>query len=469
MTATRACSTRLGRTFLVIAMLAGVATSSVRSEVAHAETGLVDTTYTHIQATVDNQAAWANFTLSGVTVMASKVVSVTQGMSVVDFGGNSVGLAGAGRAVVELVLRIAPGAAPAMRFCKNYLGPATVTITRITDAPAVVASVTNTSTSYAVPAGGCEGQLDRALSRADLIGPVRWPARRDARPLVLAAYHPWFDVQDGALQRSFGGDHPTGPADTHDAASVAAAVDLAAASGINAFLVDYSGTRDDEPLGYLYDAADRRGGFQVALMIDLDILRYLHGSLDRRVLDMALGGVAARAGRASQLRMGRDPVVFVYGAHLVDPNEWQGALRRLARTHRVTPFVVADDARLAAPGRFQYGTYNAPLARWGTDSLQQHRLQPEINGATPPLWVAPVSPGYDDRMLGRQPSLYIDRGAGVRFNEAWTASLSSLPDWILVTSWNEYYEQTHVIPGSSTGTLALDQVTTWSDTFRRNG
>jgi hypothetical protein len=80
-----------------------------------------------------------------------------------------------------------------------------------------------------------------------------------------------------------------------------------------------------------------------------------------------------------------------------------------------------------------------------------------------------VTPGYDDRLLGRITSLFIDRRAGARFDESWQASMSTLPEWVLVTSWNEYYEQTHVMPGTTTGTLALDQVATWSGAFHRTG
>ena len=39
------------------------------------------------------------------------------------------------------------------------------------------------------------------------------------------------------------------------------------------------------------------------------------------------------------------------------------------------------------------------------------------------------------------------------------------PEWVLITSWNEWYETTNVAPGTTTGTRALDQTRTWTRRF----
>jgi len=62
------------------------------------------------------------------------------------------------------------------------------------------------------------------------------------------------------------------------------------------------------------------------------------------------------------------------------------------------------------------------------------------------------------RVLKPGGALYVDRGpAGERYQATWDAALASDPDWILVTSWNEWYEGTAVEPSVRFGDLALRQ------------
>ncbi|MEY2570478.1 MAG: hypothetical protein QOE63_828, partial [Acidimicrobiaceae bacterium] len=305
-----------------------------------------------------------------------------------------------------------------------------------------------------------------------LIGPVRWPARRDPRPLVLANYYPWYDPS--TLTQNFG-DQPTGPANTNDPATVAQALDLARGSGIDGFIVEYEATAANDPrIDYVFNAADQRPGFQVALTIDLDLLvRRNNGNLTTQILDDALGAVASHAGHPSQLQVNGQPVVFVYGTHWVTGSQWGAALQRLYTATGVRPYAIPDDASLGTPAQYLYGTNNLSsmdqLLQWAAGNLLQTQLQPGLDGQSGPLWVAPVSPGYDDTRLGRAQPIKVDRNGGVRYNQEWYATLNTLPDWVIITSWNEYYEQTHIAPGSLSGTQALDQTAAWAASFHQTG
>jgi hypothetical protein len=432
---------------------------------------LKDTGYTRVRVVLENQAAWVDVALRGTTIKASRVVSTSGGLWISALGGDRVAAWGQGTAVVDLVLQIAPAAAPSLYMCKNYLGPATVTVRRLTDGDTVVGALTNDGASTLVLPGSCENPASASVSRSALIGPVRWPARRDPRPLVLANYYPWFDAQTlaGPFQ-----DPPIGPADTSQPSQVTAAVDLARTSGVDGFVVEYEGTVAHEPkIDLVFDAADARPGFQMALMVDFAILHARPLGLSPEGLDRALDEVASHAGRRSQLEVDGRPVMFVYDAARVDPTAWSDALGRLYTRTGLRPFVVADKGVLGAPGRYDYGTNHlatpAQLASWADGRVQELQLGPGLGGGSGPLWVAPVSPGYDDRALGRPQPLYVPRNGGIRYEQSWDAALRSLPDWILVTSWNEYYENTHVMPGAVTGQLALSQTKPRQDTFRRTG
>lgn len=433
------------------------------------ELALKDTGLTRLQVDVSSRAAWITLRLNGTTIKLSKVLATSGNTRVTGLGGSDIALWGDGTASIDLVLAVPQGAATYLSLCKNYLGPASITLTRRTEAPTPILSYTATGSDPSA-ASGCENYAQAPLDRSSLIGPVRWPARRDPRPLVLANFYPWYDPT--TLQTSFG-DQPTGPANTNDPAVVQQAVDLARGSGIDGFVIEYEGSPANEPrIRYAYDAADARPGFNAALLIDLDVLSRRSGGLTVQSLDAALQEVAAYAGRSSQLRMGDQPVVFLYGAARVTPVQWNAAVERLRAATGLQPFVIPDDAGLGIPARYLYSTNNVSddqLAQWSDAELTDLQLRPAFDGWSPGLWVAPVSPGYDDTRLGRPSPMVTDREGGARYDRTWQAAVGSLPDWIIISSWNEYYEQTHVAPGTTTGTRALDQTARWAASFDRTG
>ena len=141
---------------------------------------LRDTTYTRLRVTVDNNAAWVSFTLDGTEIKASKIIEQS-GNARITSTGPTIAVNGVGRAVLDFVLRIPASNPTGVTMCKNYMGPTTVTLTRLTDAPAVAATITNSGSNGYPPKGQCENLMHRDVSRSDLIGPVRWPARREHR------------------------------------------------------------------------------------------------------------------------------------------------------------------------------------------------------------------------------------------------------------------------------------------------
>lgn len=431
---------------------------------------LQDTGLTRVRVTLTSQASWVTVDLLGTNMDLIEVRSTSGNLQLSGLGGTHIGANGTGSAVIDFVLAVPPGANTSLQMCKNYQGPASVTVERITYGTAVVGEIQNTGTSTDVPWGSCENFRTGVMTRANLIGPKRWPARRDPRPLVLANYYPWYD--QAALGTSFG-DQPIGPADTSDPVKVAQAVALAAASGIDGFVVEYEATTAFNAwIDHVWNAADARGDFQMATMLDFAILQYRTG-LEADGLDAILAEMARHANRPSQLEVGGQPVVFLYSSWLVDQSQWSAALTRLQTRTGLRPFVIDDSDAMPGPGQYSYGSNNMTdepgLQRWAKDRLMTLQERPGLYGQAGPLWVAPVSPGYDDRRLNRYPALYVDRNNGVRYEQSWNAALASLPDWILVSTWNEYYEQTHVMPGSTTGYRALDQTRARSAVFHTTG
>jgi hypothetical protein len=65
------------------------------------------------------------------------------------------------------------------------------------------------------------------------------------------------------------------------------------------------------------------------------------------------------------------------------------------------------------------------------------------------LWAANFYPGFDDsKLYWRDPyHLVIPRNNGRTYSETFAVALQSEPDWLVLTSFNEWFENTHIEPG----------------------
>ena len=73
------------------------------------------------------------------------------------------------------------------------------------------------------------------------------------------------------------------------------------------------------------------------------------------------------------------------------------------------------------------------------------------------IWAAGVLPGYDDtRVPGRKGTYIVQRKNGATYRESWTGALSSNPDWVTITSFNEWFEGAMIEPSVHYGNLYLN-------------
>jgi len=99
-------------------------------------------------------------------------------------------------------------------------------------------------------------------------------------------------------------------------------------------------------------------------------------------------------------------------------------------------------AHLPTRRRASHGpTLNAsiPIKRCGSRATICYLGRAAVDAAT-------VSPGYDDSLLQRETTSVVSRLKGGLYEAQWQAAVAAQPDWILVTSWNEFWENTHIEP-----------------------
>ena len=76
---------------------------------------------------------------------------------------------------------------------------------------------------------------------------------------------------------------------------------------------------------------------------------------------------------------------------------------------------------------------------------------------TQKIWAAGVLPGYDDtRVPGRQGTYIVPRNNGATYSTSWRAAMSSKPDWITITTFNEWFEGAMIEPSVHYGNQYLN-------------
>jgi hypothetical protein len=240
----------------------------------------------------------------------------------------------------------------------------------------------------------------------------------------------------------------------------------AAANGIDGFISAWGGSPDDEQRAdLLYQAALDQGNFFVVPHLEVGILADQGGDL---AVEQAGRAALARATHPAYLRTGGLPVLMVYSARTIGAVRWTAIRQQLEAT--AGPLFVVGDDRDPAYGFDGFHLYNpnsmdaSQLSKYDKAAAEELRMPAQVDPTVKQrLWMGTVSPGMNT-MLGPF-GTYRSRDGGQRYDQTWSAALASAPEWIAVTSWNEWYESTHVSLSKNAGGRALAQTQWWSAQF----
>ena len=292
------------------------------------------------------------------------------------------------------------------------------------------------------------------------LGPI------DERRLVLAAYYPWYPGPK--YGNPVFADRPADGRGTATWAGVLSMTQQARKSGVDGFIVSwqgegYSGKSFDLALA----AAGQTGGVVTPYLETL--LAHEPGDTSGRANPLVvlewLSAALERADNPAFLRSGGVPVVFVWQMGNLSRIGWLNVLGELAKQGKKVRLIGDADNTY---GAVQWGVqeYNpnfmtpTELARHNRDLMLDTRLLATSDATAPHLYVATVSPGYDDTKIPdpARTAPVVPRGdAGERYLASWEAALGAQPDWVMITSWNEWFEGTAIEPSIGPGDLALRQ------------
>ncbi len=93
-------------------------------------------------------------------------------------------------------------------------------------------------------------------------------------------------------------------------------------------------------------------------------------------------------------------------------------------------------------------------------------LAKEVAHSKGKLFAVPVMPGFDDRFVNA-PGTVINRKKGEYYKKSWEAALYSQPDWILISTFNEWFEGTEIEPSKEYGDLYIRLTASYAKKFKR--
>jgi hypothetical protein len=310
-----------------------------------------------------------------------------------------------------------------------------------------------------------------ALTLGGFLAPLSSVQAQAPERLVLAFYYTWFDQNSWAPNKV--PDVPVQPYVSADRGVMGRQIDQAKAAGIDAFVVSWYGpqTKNNQTetnLRALLDEAAARG-FRVA--VDVEVGGPFFGSAGD-----VQGALAALLGTHAQhpayLRSEGKPVVFFWRQQRYNVGVWKG-IRDAVDPGRgslwieegidVSPLSVFDGHHLYSV------TWNPQtnMAATARKFSQRTRAAAAKLGA-PKVYVATVMPGYDDRKTGRGNAFAVGRENGAYYERSWQAAIGSAPDWIIITSFNEWPEGTYIEPSQAYGSKYLEMTGQWAAAFKNS-
>ena len=308
---------------------------------------------------------------------------------------------------------------------------------------------------------------------------------------VLAFYYGWYgnpttsgqwvhwngvDTANEHIDNST--DFPAfGPYDSHDPAILDRQTQAAHAAGITGFIASWwgQGSFEDRGLPLLLSAAAKQG---LAVSVYYEKIDGADPTTRKRSAIADLDYLLAHyANSKAWLRAEGKPVIFVYGRALGElaPTDWHQVMAQVRGDNPHGIRLVADSLDHAFVSVFDGASV------YNITGQTQHKSPPQIQAwarvAYPRMVDAAalffdkistvtVIPGYDDRHLGRPPPRPVtDRWGGDSYAALWREAIAAAPDYVLITSWNEWHEGSELEPSVEYGSRILDDTAAFARSF----
>jgi hypothetical protein len=259
-------------------------------------------------------------------------------------------------------------------------------------------------------------------------------------------------------------DRPAiGAYDSRDGGVAGTQIDQAKGAGIDAFVVSWygvgDGTTTTPALNNLLDRAGERG-FQIAAAIDAFSPEF--NSSPDAVINSLNWLVHDRSNHPAYLRYEGKPVIFfMFQGNLgLSAADWQN-IRNTVDPNRNTLWIAEGVNGCCLYGGAMDGMYAFNLA-WANGGSGQYSAQRQRTvNAGGSLYIPTVHPGWDETLVAQRdgrpnPTSNRGRNDGQFLANSFQGAVASGANVILIGTWNEFVENSHIEPSVNYGSQSLD-------------
>ena len=283
-------------------------------------------------------------------------------------------------------------------------------------------------------------------------------ATQAGNKLVLAFHYMWFSPAD--FDKGQMSDRPLTPYNSEHADVIDRQVREAKGAGIDAFISAWTGTGTptDALFQKLLDTA-KTHNFKATIYFETNTV------IQRGDAATQLQSALNRFGNhPAFLRWNGKPVLFFWSPQsLGSPAAWRAVRQRVDPTNSQIWSVdttdrayldVFDTIHLYSAGKWANDTNIAQVNAQWRGHIDAYNKANKTNR----LWTAGVIPGWDESRVQppRLQAKVFPRRDGALYEEAWRGATASNPEWITITSFNEWFEGTQIEPSTTYGNHYLD-------------
>jgi hypothetical protein len=346
------------------------------------------------------------------------------------------------------------------------------------------------------------GKVTRAMKRMPKREPIedvsllefirRQRHRRytDVPRKVLAFYYTWYgtperqgkwihwaDVNPDEHDIATSTHYPAlGAYDSHDPEIIETHIREAKTHGIDAFITTWwgAGGYDDRAFRKVLDRAEAQD-FEATIYWET-VPGKGRAKIDRAVDDLCY--VLDRyADHPAFLTHDGTPVIFIYGRVMnqVELSEWPTIIAEARRRSGRDVLLIADGYRDSYARIFDglhvynicaqiQGQSPQELATWSQDAFADAVQTAKQHGR---LACITIIPGYDDTKI-RTPGINARRQDGETYRVLWKQAIAADPDWVVITSWNEWHEGSEIEPSHEHGDKYLQMTGLCARRFKQS-
>jgi len=259
-------------------------------------------------------------------------------------------------------------------------------------------------------------------------------------------------------------DYPAiGAYDSRDPGVAGTQIDQAKSAGIDAFVVSWFGLEDGitttNTLNNMLDRAGERG-FQVGAALDIFSSQF-NRSRDA-VVNSLNWLVYDRANHPAYLRYNGKPVIFFAFQNRAgfSAAEWQG-IRNQVDPDRNTIWIAEGISGCCLYGGAMDGMYAFNIA-WANGSSGRYSSERNATlNAGGSIYVPMVHPGWDESKIAERegrpnPTSPRGRADGQFLTNSFNGAIASGANVVMIGSWNEFIENSHIEPSQLYGSQSLD-------------